>query len=91
MDGWARPERVHHGASTTRTHNLTQPFLLFFRQTMSYIVEIQFANDITKPINMVELDQCIDPQYIAVCTRDNKGSFIIVKKAVEYNSFAITV
>ncbi len=47
---------------------------------MSYIVEIPYANDITKPMNMVELDQCIDPEYIAVCTRDNKGSFIVVKK-----------
>ncbi len=61
------------------THNLTQPFLLFFQQTMSYIVEIPCANDITKPMNIVELDQCIDPEYIAVCTRDNKGSFIVAK------------
>ncbi len=88
MDGWARPERVHHWASTTHARNLNQPFLLFFRQTMSYIVEIPYANDITKPLNMVELDQCIDPEYIAVCTRDNKGCFIVVKKTVE---FAITL
>ncbi len=58
---------------------------------MSYKVEIPYANDITKPMNMVELDQCIDAEYIAVCTRDNKSNFIVVKKTVEYNSFAITI